>query len=111
MNNTHLVGISCRDLRFETILQRPITEIVTKGKPDYCKGTTLGAGKGILQNYKVEKLPVVDEHGKLIGLITYKDIMRLEDYPLSCKDSLGRLVVGAAVPVSIMNCMTSRCAH
>lgn len=98
----HLIGIlTNRDLRFETILQRPITEIMTKENLITApKGTTLEQAKGILQNYKVEKLPVVDEYGLLIGLITYKDIMRLEDYPLSCKDTLGRLVVGGAVGVN-----------
>ncbi len=98
----HLIGIlTNRDLRFETILNKPITEIMTKENLITApKGTTLGQAKGILQNYKVEKLPVVDDQGKLIGLITYKDIMRLEDYPLSCKDTVGRLVVGAAVGVN-----------
>ncbi|MEP7322516.1 MAG: IMP dehydrogenase [Saprospiraceae bacterium] len=98
----HLIGIlTNRDLRFETMLQRPITEIMTKENLITApKGTTLEQAKGILQNYKVEKLPVIDEHGKLIGLITYKDIMRLADYPISCKDALGRLVVGAAVGVN-----------
>lgn len=101
-NQSKLIGIlTNRDLRFETNLQRPITEIMTKENLVTApKGTTLQIAKAILQNYKVEKLPVVDDHNKLIGLITYKDIMRLEDYPLSCKDTLGRLVVGAAVGVN-----------
>ncbi|MDZ4710571.1 MAG: IMP dehydrogenase [Saprospiraceae bacterium] len=98
----HLIGIlTNRDLRFETDYNRPITEIMTRDKlVTTQKGTTLNQAKGIIQQYKVEKLPVVDEKGKLIGLITYKDIMRLEDYPLSCKDTFGRLVVGAAVGVN-----------
>jgi len=98
----HLIGIlTNRDLRFETDYNRPITEIMTKDKlVTTQKGTTLNQAKGIIQQYKVEKLPVVDEKGKLIGLITYKDIMRLEDYPHSCKDTFGRLVVGAAVGVN-----------
>jgi len=98
----HLIGIlTNRDLRFETNMNRPIVEIMTKDKLVTApKGTKLENAKNILQHYKVEKLPVVDDHNKLIGLITYKDIMRLEDYPLSCKDTLGRLVVGAAVGVN-----------
>lgn len=100
--SNHLIGIlTNRDLRFETDYNRLITEIMTKDKlVTTQKGTTLNQAKGIIQQYKVEKLPVVDEKGKLIGLITYKDIMRLEDYPLSCKDTFGRLVVGAAVGVN-----------
>lgn len=101
-STNHLIGIlTNRDLRFETDYNRQITEIMTKDKlVTTQKGTTLNQAKGIIQQYKVEKLPVVDEQGKLIGLITYKDIMRLEDYPLSCKDTFGRLVVGAAVGVN-----------
>lgn len=101
-NQNKLIGVlTNRDLRFETNYQRPITEIMTKERLITApKGTTLEQAKSILQQYKVEKLPVVDNHGKLIGLITYKDIMRLEDYPRSCKDTLGRLVVGAAVGVN-----------
>ncbi len=100
--DNRLIGIlTNRDLRFETDFNRPITEIMTKERLITApKGTTLDLAKGILQQYKVEKLPVVDDSGKLIGLITYKDIMRLEDYPHSCKDTFGRLVVGAAVGVN-----------
>jgi len=100
--SNHLIGIlTNRDLRFETDYNRPITEIMTKDRlVTTQKGTTLNQAKGIIQQYKVEKLPVVDEQGKLIGLITYKDIMRVEDYPASCKDTFGRLVVGAAVGVN-----------
>jgi IMP dehydrogenase len=63
-------------------------------------GTTLEQAKDILQKHKIEKLPVVDEENHLAGLITYKDIMKVQDYPNSCKDSFGRLVVGAAVGVT-----------
>ena len=62
--------------------------------------TNLEQAKQILQKNKIEKLPVVDEHGNLAGLITYKDIMKVQDYPNSCKDSFGRLVVGAALGVT-----------
>jgi IMP dehydrogenase len=63
-------------------------------------GTTLEQAKKILQKHKIEKLPVVDQHQKLTGLITYKDLMKLEDYPNSSKDHLGRLRVGAAVGIA-----------
>jgi IMP dehydrogenase len=63
-------------------------------------GTTLLQARDILQAYKIEKLPVVDDNNKLIGLITYKDIMKEVDYPNACKDKYGRLVVGAAVGVT-----------
>lgn len=90
-----------RDLRFETDGDRSITEIMTKERLVTApKGTTLTQAKEILQKYKIEKLPVVDDHNLLIGLITYKDIMKLENFPSSAKDNHGRLYVGAAVGVS-----------
>ncbi len=97
-----LIGIlTNRDLRFETNTERPVTDIMTSENlvtaPD---GTTLQEAREILQNYKIEKLPVVDESNTLIGLITYKDILKLESHPNSSKDNHGRLVVGAAVGVS-----------
>ena len=64
------------------------------------QGTTLAEAQNILQKHKIEKLPVVDSGNKLIGLITYKDIMKVKDYPNSAKDSHGRLIVGAAVGVT-----------
>jgi len=100
--NNHLTGIlTNRDLRFETKLHRPVTDLMTRTNLITAPiGTTLDLAKDILQRHKIEKLPVVDKAGKLAGLITYKDIMKVEDYPNSCKDSLGRLVVGAAVGVT-----------
>jgi len=97
-----LVGIlTNRDLRFETNAERPVTEIMTSERLITApNGTTLHQAKEILQKYKIEKLPVVDEHGHLIGLITYKDIMKLENFPNSAKDGHGRLLVGAAVGVN-----------
>lgn len=90
-----------RDLRFEAHPNRPIEEIMTKQKLITAPvGTTLEQAKSILQKYKIEKLPVVKKDGTLIGLITYKDIMKLENFPNSCKDNLGRLVVGAAVGIA-----------
>jgi IMP dehydrogenase len=63
-------------------------------------GTTFEEARSILQQNKIEKLPVVDDHKVLIGLITFRDIMQVQNYPLACKDSLGRLVVGGAVGVT-----------
>jgi IMP dehydrogenase len=97
-----LVGIlTNRDLRFEAHPKRSISEIMTTENLITAPvGTTLEQAKEILQRYKIEKLPVTKKDGTLAGLITYKDIMKLESYPLSCKDSLGRLVVGAAVGIA-----------
>lgn len=97
-----LIGIlTNRDLRFETKLDRPVHEVMTSENLITAPiGTNLEQARDILQGYKIEKLPVVDSENKLVGLITYKDIMKVQDYPYSCKDSFGRLVVGAAVGVS-----------
>jgi len=97
-----LIGIlTNRDLRFEKTYDRPITDLMTtKNLVTAPVGTTLEQAKEILQKNKIEKLPVVDQHNTLVGLITYKDIMKVQDYPNSCKDSFGRLVVGAAVGVT-----------
>lgn len=98
----HLIGIlTNRDLRFEKNKNRPVSEVMTKHNLITAPvGTDLEMARHILQKHKIEKLPVVDEQGKLAGLITYKDLMKLEDYPNSCKDRFGRLVVGAAVGVT-----------
>jgi IMP dehydrogenase len=97
-----LVGIlTNRDLRFETRLDASVQELMTKDNLITAPvGTNLEQARDILQGHKIEKLPVVDDHQKLAGLITYKDIMKVQDFPNSCKDSLGRLVVGAAVGVT-----------
>lgn len=97
-----LVGIlTNRDLRFETDMTKPVSEIMTREKLITApQGTTLMQAKEILQQFKIEKLPVIDNHYKLVGLITYKDIMKIENYPNSSKDSHGRLLVGAAVGVT-----------
>lgn len=97
-----LIGIlTNRDLRFETSLNRPVREIMTSENLVTAPvGTTLEQAREILQRYKIEKLPVVESDQTLVGLITYKDIMKVQDHPYSCKDSLGRLVVGAAVGVT-----------
>lgn len=97
-----LVGIiTNRDLRFEKDLEKPISEVMTRENLIVTTGETgLDKAKDILQNYKIEKLPVVDEGGKLVGLITFKDIERVKHHPHSAKDKFGRLMVGAAVGVT-----------
>jgi IMP dehydrogenase len=97
-----LVGIlTNRDLRFEKNLSRKVKEVMTKDNLITApQGTDLKKAELILQKYKIEKLPVVNKSGKLIGLITYKDILKLRDNPNACKDSHGRLLVGAAVGVT-----------
>ncbi|MCL6628950.1 MAG: IMP dehydrogenase [Armatimonadetes bacterium] len=94
-----LVGIlTNRDIRFEDDPKRLISEVMTKeGLVTAPEGTTLDQAKEILQRHKIEKLPIVDEAGKLKGLITIKDIEKIRQYPLATKDSNGRLCVGAAV--------------
>ncbi|MDR1673417.1 MAG: IMP dehydrogenase [Bacteroidales bacterium] len=97
-----LVGIvTNRDLRFEQNLKRPIAEVMTKDNIiTATAGTDLEKATEILQRYKIEKLPVVDENRHIIGLITYKDITKAKDRPNACKDEFGRLRVAAAVGVS-----------
>ncbi len=97
-----LIGIlTNRDLRFEHDAAKSVRQVMTSENLITAPvGTDLQKAKGILQYHKIEKLPVVDAHRRLVGLITYKDLMKVEDYPNSCKDSLGRLVVGAAVGVT-----------
>lgn len=100
--NGRLVGIlTNRDLRFETNMSRPVFEVMTKENLITAPaGTTLQQAEQILKNYRIEKLPVVDNNGILSGLITYKDIMKLQSHPRACKDKYGRLLVGAAVGVT-----------
>ncbi|MEY2904442.1 MAG: hypothetical protein RJA52_458, partial [Bacteroidota bacterium] len=97
-----LVGIlTNRDLRFEKNLQKMVSSIMTTSNLVTAPvGTTLEQARDILQEKKIEKLPVTDSKLRLVGLITYKDIMKVQDYPLSCKDSYGRLVVGAAIGIT-----------
>ena len=98
----HLVGIlTNRDLRFEKDASKSVTELMTsKNLVVAPVGTTLETARDILQKYKIEKLPIVNDKKELVGLITYKDIMKVKDYPNACKDEYGRLVVGAAVGVT-----------
>ena len=97
--NGKLVGIlTNRDLRFETRLDLPIGEVMTRENLITVPvGTTLDEAEKLLQTHRVEKLPVVDEHNNLRGLITVKDIKKKRQYPLATKDQKGRLRVGAAV--------------
>ncbi len=100
--NNILVGICTnRDLRFEKNPDRLIAEVMTKENLVTTTGIKdLKEAEKILQNYKIEKLPVIDKKGKLIGLITYKDILKVKSRPNACKDELGRLRVGAAIGVT-----------
>ncbi|MFM7496830.1 MAG: IMP dehydrogenase, partial [Bacteroidota bacterium] len=100
--NRKLVGIlTNRDLRFETDPQKPVWEVMTRENLITTPaGTSLRQAEGILQEHKIEKLPVVDDDGRLVGLITYKDILKIKDFPMACKDRMGRLRVGAAVGVT-----------
>lgn len=98
----HLVGIvTNRDLRFEKNVLRPVDDVMTSEKLVTTHvQTDLSAAAQILQEHKIEKLPVVDNEGKLIGLITYKDITKAKDKPMACKDEKGRLRVAAGVGVT-----------
>lgn len=97
-----LVGIvTNRDLRFERNLSRPVDEVMTSENIVTTSQTTnLEEAAEILQYHKIEKLPVVDSEGHLIGLVTYKDITKAKDKPNACKDHLGRLRVAAGVGVT-----------
>jgi IMP dehydrogenase len=100
--NHKLVGIlTNRDLRFESNNKRKVREVMTSEKlitaPD---GTDLKKAEKILQKHKIEKLPVIDRKGKLIGLITYRDILQLQSFPNAVKDAYGRLLVAAALGIT-----------
>ncbi|MGX7395408.1 IMP dehydrogenase [Carnobacterium mobile] len=102
MEDRILVGIlTNRDLRFVTDYSTPIDEIMTKDNLITApKGTSLKEAEEILQKHKIEKLPIVDETGRLSGLITIKDIEKILEFPNAAKDSHGRLLVAAAVGVT-----------
>ncbi len=97
-----LVGIlTNRDLRFETDRKRKVSEVMTKENLIIApEGTDLRKAEKILRQYKIEKLPVVSKQGKLIGLITYRDILQLSAFPNAVKDNIGRLLVGAALGIT-----------
>ncbi|MBO5718538.1 MAG: IMP dehydrogenase [Bacteroidales bacterium] len=101
--NRLLIGIvTNRDLRFEKDMNRLVDEVMTKKENLITtqQSTNLEAAAEILQRHKIEKLPVVDSEGRLVGLVTYKDITKAKDKPSACKDSLGRLRVAAGVGVT-----------
>ncbi|MBR4936891.1 MAG: IMP dehydrogenase, partial [Bacteroidaceae bacterium] len=101
-DDMHLVGIvTNRDLRFERELDKLIDDVMSKENLiTTSQQTDLVAAAQILQENKIEKLPVVDKDGRLVGLITYKDITKAKDKPMACKDSKGRLRVAAGVGVT-----------
>ncbi len=100
--NKKLQGIvTNRDLRFESDPSKKLGDIMTSSKLVTAKeGTTLEEAEKLLQQYKIEKLPIVDKSGVLVGLITFKDIEKKKNFPNACKDAMGRLRVGAAVGIS-----------
>jgi IMP dehydrogenase len=102
-DDNRLVGIvTNRDLRFEQNMEKSIDDVMTKENLVVThQQTDLAAAAQILQENKIEKLPVVDKNGKLIGLITYKDITKAKDKPFACKDAKGRLRVAAGVGVTV----------
>ena len=100
-SNNVLVGIvTNRDLRFERGLDRPIAEVMTSKNLITTTEVSFEKAADILQQYKIEKLPVVDKENHLVGLITYKDIIKVKARPNACKDSRGRLRVAAAVGIA-----------
>lgn len=98
----YLVGIvTNRDLRFERDMSKPVEAVMTKENlVTTSRSTNLEEAAEILQQHKIEKLPVVDNDGKLVGLVTYKDITKAKDKPMACKDEKGRLRVAGGVGVT-----------
>ena len=96
-----LIGIvTNRDLRFQSDMDRKIEEVMTKENIVTTHETDLKSAAKVLLENKIEKLPVVDNNGKLIGLITYRDITKLKDNPMACKDAKGRLRVAAGIGIT-----------
>ncbi len=95
-----LIGIvSTRDLLFENDMDKPVTAIMSRDVHSASPDTTLKEAERLLHEHRVEKLPLVDENGKVAGLVTLKDIMKITQFPKATKDAKGRLSVGAAVGV------------
>lgn len=101
-NNQKLVGIlTNRDLRFETNMKQPVRTVMThENLITAPEGTDLKKAEQIFKKTKIEKLPITNKQGKLIGLITFSDILKLRNHPLAVKDSFGRLLVGAGVGIT-----------
>jgi IMP dehydrogenase len=101
-HNGKLVGIiTNRDLRFLKDMSIPVDQIMTKENLITApEGITLAKAEGILQKYKIEKLPIVNKKGKLTGLVTYKDILKKKNKPNASQDQYGRLLAGAAVGIT-----------
>ena len=96
-----LIGIvTNRDLRFERDLNRPIVEVMTKDVISAPENTDFEMAADILQQHRIEKLPVVNSKGVLVGLITYRDIIKLKERPNACKDKMGRLRVAAGIGIT-----------
>lgn len=91
--------ITNRDITFENNMERKVSELMTKNVITAKYGTTMEQAKEILHKHRIEKLPVVDDKKRIVGLITSKDIMKMDQYPFASKDKKGRLLVGAAVGV------------
>lgn len=102
IENDKLIGIvTNRDLRFEHYVDKKLSSIMTSDNLITAReGTTLEEAEKLLQQHKVEKLPIVDDNMRLVGLITFKDIEKKMNFPNACKDEMGRLRVGAAVGVT-----------
>jgi IMP dehydrogenase len=91
--------ITNRDITFEKNMERKVSELMTKDVITSKYGITMEQAKEILHKHRIEKLPVVDDKKRIVGLITSKDIMKMDQYPSASKDKKGRLLVGAAVGV------------
>lgn len=102
VEGTQLVGIlTNRDLRFEKNMRKKVAQVMTKDNLVTAPiGTDMGKAEQILEKHKIEKLPIVNKKGKLMGLITFRDILHLKSHPNAAKDSMGRLLVGAAVGIT-----------
>ncbi|RYE23996.1 MAG: IMP dehydrogenase [Sphingobacteriales bacterium] len=100
--NNILVGIlTNRDMRFEKNLKKLVKDVMTKDNlVTAAAGTSLQKAEGVLEQYKIEKLPIVDKKGKLMGLITFRDVQNLKSHPNAAKDPTGRLLVGAAIGIT-----------
>jgi IMP dehydrogenase len=99
-NGKRLAGIiTRRDITFETNLQSRVSDLMSKDIIIAKDGTTIQQAKQILHNHRIEKLPVIDDRNRIVGLITSKDILKMDQYPYASKDKKGRLLVGSAVGV------------